>query len=87
MTLKKNGSDDLKVYTLDLGDKVLCDLCNKDYSNKQQTGGFLFNRSAVCPECAPKFIEIIDQHNERSMITAKPLPGEPFCQFVLRIRR
>jgi len=37
----------MKIEEIDFGNVVLCDLCNKDYSNSDEHGGFLFGNSAV----------------------------------------
>ena len=40
---------------IDIGDMVLCDICNDDYTKSDAEGGILVGSYAVCPECAPKF--------------------------------
>ena len=42
---------------LDIGDMVLCDLCNDDYTHSDVHGGILVGSYAVCPSCAPKFAD------------------------------
>jgi len=36
---------------IDIGDMVLCDLCNADYTDSDKQGGVLIGSYAVCPEC------------------------------------
>lgn len=43
-------------YTsIPVGDIVLCDSCNADYTDSEETGGILFHGSAYCPKCAGRF--------------------------------
>jgi hypothetical protein len=37
-----------------LGDTVICDLCNADWTNRQESGGLLAGTYACCPDCAAK---------------------------------
>lgn len=75
------------VINIDPGDTVLCDLCNEDYTNSDQPGGFLFSGKAVCPECAPDFMKSVVKYKEEKFIKAVAKPGESFRDFVYRIRR
>src|SRR6266705_565862 len=34
------------------GDEVLCDLCNADYTDSPDCGGYILSGHAVCPACA-----------------------------------
>lgn len=66
------------VINVECGDDVVCDLCNGGYTESEETGGILVGSYAICPACAPRFKEDIDE---------RALPGETFRDFVLRIRR
>lgn len=35
----------------DLGDEVICDLCNGDYTGSNECGGVLMGGYAICPRC------------------------------------
>jgi hypothetical protein len=74
------------VETFDIGDTVLCDLCNADYTNSEAKGGFLFGSKGVCPDCAPRFEAKAKEYGEADFIKARALPDETFKAFVLRIR-
>ena len=76
----------MKNYSIDIGNTVLCDFCDKDYSDSDAIGGLLFESKAVCPECERKTRESIKNYNEEHFIRAEPKPGETFRDFVLRIR-
>ena len=41
-------------YTIiDIGETVLCDLCNADYTDSEDEGGILMGTYSICPTCAP----------------------------------
>jgi len=71
---------------IDPGPHVNCDLCNEDYMDSDEKGGFLFTSNAVCPKCAPKFMQGIAKYKEEGFIRAMPNEGESFRDFVYRIR-
>jgi predicted amidophosphoribosyltransferase len=35
-----------------IGDDVVCDFCNADYSDSDECGGFIIGGWAACPQCA-----------------------------------
>lgn len=76
-----------KVYTIKPGLKVLCDLCNEDYTNSDLVGGILFSGKAVCPKCAPDFIRMVKRYKEQRFIKSQAKEGETFKDFVYRIRK
>lgn len=73
-------------WVLDIGNKVLCDMCAEDYSHSNAVGGFLFESKAVCPKCAPRVANLIIEYNEQKYIVDMAREGETFLDFVLRIR-
>ena len=85
ITEKKVGK--VTVINIDPGDVVLCDLCNEDYTNSDEKGGFLFSGKAVCPKCAPKFMKSVKLYNEERFIVSEARSNETFRDFVYRIRR
>ena len=72
---------------IDPGPHVNCDLCNEEYMDSDEKGGFLFVSNAVCPKCAPQFEEGIKKHGEEHYIRARPREDESFRDFVYRIRK
>lgn len=72
---------------IEIGDSVLCDLCNGDYTESDETGGFIFGSNAVCPACSPRVMEGIKKYNEEDYIHAKAEEGEKFGDFVRNYRR
>lgn len=78
---------ELEVIHIDVGNKVFCDLCGKEYTDDEKSkGGFLFNSKAVCPDCADDFMRTIKVYREEDYITDKAREDETFRDFVYRIR-
>ena len=77
---------EFEVIKIDPGPHVNCDLCNEEYMDSDAKGGFLFGSNAVCPKCAPKFMEGVKKHGEEHYIRAEPHSNESFRDFVYRIR-
>lgn len=78
-----------KETVIDIGDTVLCDQCNDDFTEEPQskeTGGFLFGSHGVCPHCAPEMLKSIKSYNEEGYIKAYAREGETFKDFILRMR-
>ena len=71
-----------KIVTMDLGDTVLCDLCNKDYTDSDEQGGLIFLSNAVCPTCTPDIVANDEQYNETKHIKATCPSGKSFAAFV-----
>lgn len=71
---------------IDIGDTVVCDLCNKDYTNSDAKGGLLFESKGVCPDCAPRLIKDAEKYGETEFIRERAEEGETFKAFCLRMR-
>jgi hypothetical protein len=65
---------------IDIGDTVLCDFCNDDYTDSEEEGGILVGSYAVCPQCAPT----IDDTGDEPIIRCPA--GMRFRAWVLRLR-
>lgn len=65
------------IIKVDVGDDVICDFCNDDYTESDEVGGVLVGSYAICPKCAGRLKEEPDD---------KAKIGETFCEFVRRIR-
>ena len=71
---------------IEIGDIVLCDVCNTNYTNSEDSGGFLFGSYAYCPKCADSKIGSIRSYGEEHYINAWCYEDESFADFVRRIR-
>ena len=65
-----------------VGDIVVCDDCSVDYTNRPDSGGFIFESKAICPACAPGWRRLIALYGEHSMIRAVCPEGQTFAAFV-----
>jgi hypothetical protein len=74
-----------EVITLEAGNRVVCDSCNEEYTNSDEIGDVLFNRSAYCPKCANSITASAKKYNEEKYLQY-PLERETFRDFVYRIR-
>ena len=54
-----------------VGDIVVCDVCNQDFTDSDATGGFLFGSYAYCPACAESSLKQIQSFNEEDHIRAR----------------
>jgi hypothetical protein len=75
---------DATVIKVDVGNRVICDSCNEEYTGLPFDGGLLFQRKAICPKCAPKWRELAKKYNEERFI--KENEDGTFYHFVLRNR-
>ena len=64
-----------------LGKTVVCDICNKDFTDSDKEGGFIFAGYAYCPECAKAGMERIKEYNEGEYIKAICPEGTSFADF------
>jgi len=69
-----------------IGDIVVCDICDKDYTSSDKTGGFIFVSKAYCPDCASKSEGAIKKYGEEKYIRARCPAGTPFADFVRQYR-
>ncbi len=65
---------------------VMCDLCDKEYTNSQRRGGFIMATYAVCPDCAPEIERAAIKNNELNLIAHHPARGQSFADFCREIR-
>ncbi len=74
------------VIRVDPGRMVLCDFCNKDWTNSKQSGGMMFSSYAVCPDCEAEQRASIKMYKEEHLITDCP-DGMSFADFIRDIVR
>jgi hypothetical protein len=65
-------------FIIDIGEAVVCDICNADYSESDESGGILLGSYAICPACEPKL--------NASDIDAECPAGVSFKDWVLSLR-
>jgi hypothetical protein len=68
-----------------VGRAVVCDICDKDWTDDPRSGGFLFVSKAYCPDCAVEGLRTIKKYKEERYIVAI-CGGESFADFVRRMR-
>jgi hypothetical protein len=66
------------LWSIDIGDTVVCDFCNDDYTESHKAGGLIVEGYAICPEC-----ERPDMLKDADYVSR---PGETFKDFVIRTR-
>lgn len=71
---------------LDPGNTVLCDYCNRDYTDSAEQGGFLFGSKAICPKCAPDAEASIRRYKEEGFIRGFCPKGVSFADWVRSLR-
>jgi hypothetical protein len=69
-----------------LGDTVLCDDCDTDYTASQATGGILFQSKALGPCCAPEWEESARKYGEEHFIRGRCPEGVSFAGWVRSLR-
>ena len=70
----------------DMGNQVICDQCNQDYTNSVKCGGFIFGSHAYCPDCAARSLENIKAYGEEKYIKAYCPDDMSFKDFVITYR-
>jgi hypothetical protein len=65
-----------------VGEIVVCDDCSADYTNRPDSGGFIFQSKAICPVCAPRWRRLIALYGEQRFIRAVCPEGQTFAAFI-----
>ena len=85
VTIEEFKAMGFEVVEIKIGNRVICDSCNEEYTDSLEEGGVLFNRTAFCPKCTPRIVaSAIKYHEERFL--QYPIAHESFRDFILRIR-
>ena len=72
-----------EVINIDIGDRVVCDICGGEWTNRPESGGIYgFGTKAICPDCTPSYIESAKRHNEERYIKARCPEGKSFADWV-----
>lgn len=75
-----------KGETVPVGNFVVCDLCNDDYTGSTESGGFVFQSKGICPKCAPEFLRLVMKFDEKGYIRAHCPDGQSFADFIRAYR-
>ena len=75
-----------KTTVIDIGESVLCDICNVDYSDSDKRGGFIFTSKGYCPDCAGDGMKSIKKYGEEKYIKAICPKDMSFKDFILGYR-
>lgn len=68
----------MEIWQIDIGDTVVCDFCNEDYTESNKVGGLIVGGYAICPKC--------EKHSMLRDADYVSKPGESFKAFVIRTR-
>lgn len=69
----------MDLWQINIGDTVVCDFCNDEYTESDRKGGLIVGGYAICPECVrPDMIKDADYVCR---------DDETFKDFVLRTRQ
>lgn len=65
---------------------VLCDFCNKDWSDSDQSGGILVLSKGCCPDCEDRLRKSIAKYNEEWSIKGECPKDVSFADWIRSIR-
>ncbi len=54
-----------------IGNIVVCDQCDIDYTSRDDRGGIILGSNAFCPSCTPKMLADVARHREEHYIRAR----------------
>jgi hypothetical protein len=74
------------LHEIDIGNKVICDMCGEDWTNRTESGGFLFGSYGVCPTCAPDFLRKVKGYREEWNIRAWCPAGMSHRDWIIGLR-
>lgn len=69
-----------------VGRDVVCDVCDEDWTDRPESGGFVFGSYGTCPDCAPESMARIRHFREERFIRATCPEGKSFADFIRELR-
>ena len=69
-----------------IGNIVVCDQCDIDYTSRDDRGGIILGSNAFCPSCTPKMLADVARHREEHYIRARCQADQSFADFVREYR-
>jgi len=76
----------VNIIHVEPGRLVLCDWCDQDFTESQQTGGFMFSNYATGPCCAARIERNATRSGEAHLIRSRCPDGVPFGDWVRSLR-
>lgn len=73
-------------FVIEIGNHVVCDYCNEDWTDRAEKGGLLFGSYAACPDCEQHQRDLAKKYNEESHILAECPAYMSFYNWVLTLR-
>lgn len=86
MGINFHGLEFDHVIKVDPGRCVVCDFCNKDWTDSPISGGILFGSKGTCPECQPRLEASAERYGEQEHIRGRCPPGVSFADWIRSIR-
>ena len=71
-----------ETITIDPGNCVVCDICNQDFTDSNESGGLLFSSYAIGPCCAEQQLESIKKFEEERFIREYCPKNKSFADWV-----
>ncbi|HMJ13780.1 MAG TPA: hypothetical protein VK524_20325 [Polyangiaceae bacterium] len=71
---------------IDIGELVVCDWCDEDWTTRTEPGGFILQSKAVCPVCAPSVDALVTKYGEQHFRRARCPEDQAFADFVRTYR-
>lgn len=76
-----------RTEVFDMGNTVLCDFCNKDWTFLEGKGGVLFGSYAVCPDCmTDEWLAEVERLGETEYISQRCPDHMEFRKWVWSLR-
>lgn len=69
------------------GNEVICDMCGADWTDRPESGSFLFGSYGVCPDCSERVMNNIKRYNEEDHIRATCPEGMSHADWIRDIVR
>lgn len=76
----------MHVIRLIPGREVICDLCSKDFTDSPEQGGILVQSKGICPDCAPRHLQLLRKYDEMNLLRGECPKGMSFADWIRSIR-
>ena len=77
----------MKILTIEPGTYVCCDMCSRDFTNSDETGGILFESKGVGPCCSARIEKSALKYNEAQHIRARCPINMSFAHWIREVIR